>query len=103
MSDQPRRPAPTRTDSSNAFAHHSMKVRIPGIIEEVQRLNPDYSVPIHTALDSLSQTIQHNEPIAMSNLPAPDYAEWAALYAQHAGSTWLDSKWLFAEFFCYRH
>src|SRR5258708_17491126 len=103
MSDQPRRPAPTRTDSSNAFAHHSMKVRVPGIIEEVQRLNPDYSPEVHAALARLSHAIQHDEPIAMIDLPAPDYAEWTELYAQHAGSTWLNSEWFFAEFFFYRH
>src|SRR5258708_7797769 len=103
MSDQPHRPAPTRTDSSNTFAHHSMKVRVPGIIEEVQRLNPDYSLEVHAALARLSQSIQDDEPIAMIDLPAPDYAEWTALYAQHAGSTWLNSEWFFAEFFFYRH
>ncbi len=103
MSDQPRRPAPTRTDSSNAFAHHSMKVRVPDIIEEVQRLNPDYSPEVHAALARLSQSIRDDDPIAMIDLPAPDYAEWTALYAQHTGSTWLNSEWFFAEFFFYRH
>lgn len=96
------RPVPTPTDGSNPFAHHSMKVRVPRIIEETQKLNPDYPTPIQKALDELRFGIANNAPIPMLTLPAPDYDEWAALHEAHAGETWLNSEWFFAEVYSYR-
>src|SRR4051812_29935850 len=97
------RPAPIRTDHSNAFANYSMKVRVPKIIEEVQKLNPDYPAPIQAALEKLRRDIEQDAPIPMIDLPAPDFEDWAAQYAPHAGETWLSSEWFFAEIFVYRH
>ena len=53
MADADPRPAPIRTDSSNAFAHNTLKVRIPAIVREVQRLTPGYPAPTPAALDQL--------------------------------------------------
>jgi Damage-control phosphatase ARMT1-like domain len=97
------RPAPIRTDASNAFAHHTMKVRVPGIIREVQALNPDYPAPVQKALDTLRETIQNDGLIAMIDLPAPDYDQWARVYEAHDKETWLSTEWFFAEHFFYRH
>lgn len=97
------RPQPLRTDGSNAFAHRSMKIRVPAIIREVQALNPDYPASIMHALDALHDGIQTDTPIPMLSLPAPDYDEWATAYAPHAGETWLHSYWFFTEIFFYRH
>src|SRR4051812_13187101 len=96
------RPAPIQTNASNEFAHYSMKVRVPKIIEEVQTLNPDYSPTIQRSLYQLRESIEKDTPIPMLDLPAPDHDEWAAIYADHAGSSWLDSQWFFAETFVYR-
>ncbi len=97
------RPSPLRTDLSNAFAHVSMQSRVPRILNEVQQLNADYDPLIQQALDTLHDAIQDNAPIPMLDLPAPDYDDWAAQYAEHAGETWLGSSWFFAEIFFYRH
>ena len=97
------RPAPVRTDTSNAFAHHTMQVRLPAILREVQTLNPDYPPDIQRNLDVLRENIQGDGPIPMLDLPAPDYDEWASAYADHRGETWHASEWFFAEMFAYRH
>ena len=91
------RPKPIRTDVSDAFAHHTMKVRVPNIIRETQKLNPDYSEAIHEALDRLRFNIERDAPI-----PPIDDPVWAALYARHQGETWLNSEWYFAETYFYR-
>ncbi|HLY28387.1 MAG TPA: ARMT1-like domain-containing protein [Aggregatilineales bacterium] len=97
-----RRPAPIRTDSSNDFAHFSMKVRVPNILEEIQARNPDYPAPIHRALEKLSNDLANDAPIPMIGLPAPDYDDWTALYGPHAGESWLNTTWFFAELYLYR-
>lgn len=97
------RPAPILTNDHQAFGYYSMKVRVPKIIEEVITLNPDYSAPIRDALYALARDIESDAPIPMIDLPAPDYAVWAAEYTPHAGETWLNSVWFFAEIFMYRH
>ena len=102
MADADPRPAPIRTDSSNAFAHNTLKVRIPAIVREVQRLNPGYPAPIQAALDQLHDEIAGNAPIRPLALPAPDGDDWAAAYAERAGDTWHNTEWWFAEIYFYR-
>lgn len=94
---QANRPAPIRTDSSDAFANDTMKRRVPNIIRETQELNPDYSDEIQDALDALRQEIEGDAPIRAIDDPV-----WAALLARHAGETWLHSEWFFAEVYFYR-
>lgn len=91
------RPRPLRTDGSDAFAHDTMIRRVPEIIRETQRLNPDYPAEIHAALDDLHQNIQGN-----ATIPHIDDPVWAALLARHAGETWLNSEWFFTEVYFYR-
>jgi uncharacterized protein with ATP-grasp and redox domains len=97
------RPAAVRTNTSNAFAHHTMQVRVPAIIREVQTLNADYPPDIQRNLDVLRESIQADGPIPMLDLPAPDYDDWASAYASHRGETWQATEWFFAETFAYRH
>jgi uncharacterized protein with ATP-grasp and redox domains len=96
------RPPAIRTDTSNAFANNTMRVRIPDIVREVEALNPDYPAPIRAALGALREAVASGAPIPMLDLPAPDYDEWAAAYAEHAGETWHDTQWFFAETYFYR-
>jgi uncharacterized protein with ATP-grasp and redox domains len=93
----PTRPAPIRTDGSDAFAHDTMKRRVPNIIRETQELNPDYPDDIQEALDALHRDIQGDAPIARIDDPI-----WAALLARHAGESWLNTEWFFAEVYFYR-
>jgi len=102
MTDAGSRPAPIRTDTSNAFAHNTLKVRIPAIVREVQHLNPKYPAQIQAALDKLHDEIAGNAPIPPLKLPAPDADDWAAAYAERAGETWQNTQWWFAEVYFYR-
>ena len=63
------RPKPIRTDASDAFAHHTMQVRVPNIIRETQKLNPDYPEAIHEALDRLRLNIERDAPIPVDRRP----------------------------------
>jgi Damage-control phosphatase ARMT1-like domain len=96
------RPAPLRTDASNAFAHHSMGVRVPKILDEVSERNPDYPPAVHRAIARLRDEIRGNYPLPGLGFPAPDAGEWEAALAAHAGNTWLSTDWFFAECYVYR-
>ncbi|MBL8161063.1 MAG: protein-glutamate O-methyltransferase family protein [Anaerolineae bacterium] len=98
----PERPPLIRTDSSNAFAHNTMSVRVPGIIREVSRLNPDYAPRIHAALEDLARSIAENTPIPPLDPLGPDVDLWAEAYSAHAGHHWLQTDWFFAEIYFYR-
>jgi hypothetical protein len=93
---------PIRTDSSNAFAHRTMSVRIPAIIREIQALNPDYPPEVQKALDAAHDELVNDAPIPMLALPAPDYDEWTSACLAHR-HTWLNTDWFFAEMFLYRY
>ena len=102
------RPQPLRMD--NDFAYRTMSERIPGIIREVQSANADFSPGIQRALDRLHDMLTQNQPVPMLDqapVPAPDFADWEAVYrAQQAKITpltWLHCEWFFAETFLYRH
>ena len=109
MSDQNvQRPEPLGMD--NAFAYDTMSRRVPGIIRQIQDVNPDYPASIMQALDRLHDDMKANAPIPMiDNAPIPtlDYATWEAGYQTHAAKfqpyTWLNNTWFFAEVFLYRH
>ena len=102
------RPAPIRTDHSNAFANNTMRVRLPAIINEVEALHPDYSPDIKRRLRQLRNDIAGGVRISETELaPAEDSVEWAdALGRQReivgAEPTWQRAEWFFAETYVYR-
>ncbi|HET6147527.1 MAG TPA: ARMT1-like domain-containing protein [Polyangia bacterium] len=96
------RPAPLRTDESNAFAHYSMGVRVPKILEEVSARNPDYPPGVHRAVARLRDDIRADGPLPELGFPAPDATEWEAALAAHPRATWLATDWFFAECYVYR-
>lgn len=96
------RPAPLRTDGSNAFAHHSMAVRVPGIIEQMIERNGDYPASIKDALKRLHDEIAGNARMRVFGAPAPDHDMWARRLQAFEGESWLDTEWFFAEMFSYR-
>jgi hypothetical protein len=93
------RPPPIRTDSSNAFAHFSMRVRVPKILEEVVRRNADYAPAVKGAVEALAEAIRSNALLPPLAFPAPDEGEWLGEIEQ-AG--WLASTWFMAECYAYR-
>ena len=96
-------PPMIRTNHSNAFANHTMGVRLPKIIRRVRDLNPDYPASVRRNLDALGNSMGNDDPIPMLDLPAPDYDAWATAHAVHEQDTWLNTDWFFAETFAYRH
>jgi hypothetical protein len=95
-------PPALRTDAGNAFAHYSMSVRVPKILDEVSARNPDYPPSVHRAIARLRDDIAGNAPLPPLGFPAPDAGEWEAALAAHAGQTWLATDWFFAECYVYR-
>lgn len=97
------RPQPLRMD--NAFAHDTMKVRVPGILADVRRANEHYSPAVLDALDRLRDALMTDKPILpLDSLPVPalDHAMWAAAYQEQqressAPLSWLHAEWFFAE------
>ena len=99
---QPFRPAPIRTDHTNAFANHTMRVRVPETIQTTLDTNPHFPPSIQDALARLRDAIGGDAPIQPVSLPAPDYDAWVALHAPYAGDTWHHTEWFFAEVYTYR-
>lgn len=97
-----RRPAPLRTDGSNAFARHSMAVRVPGLIQETVARNPDYPRAVKEAFERLYDEVVGDAPLRLFAPPAPDFDLWTARFAPHRGATWLDAEWFFCEMLVYR-
>ena len=108
MSQPISRPAPIRTDTSNAFANNTMRVRLPAIIDEVIALNPDYPADIRRRLKGLRHYLAVGWRIdEIDLLPAGDIGHWSrALQRQRdiVGSepTWHNAEWFFAETYAYR-
>ena len=101
-------PAPICTDESNAFANNTMKVRLPTIIEETIRLNPDYTDSIKLKLSELQQASADGQPIQpLDRHSAPDYDQWLIALEQQQSMvddelTWQNAEWFFAETYIYR-
>ncbi len=102
MLTAPAAPPMIRSDTSNAFAHDTMRVRVPAIVRDVAARNPDYPPLIADGLARLADALEADAPIPMLERPAPDYAGWASLYAAHCPATWQGAAWFFAEFYVYR-
>lgn len=96
------RPQPIRTDTSNDFGHDTMLRRLPGIFRDTAARNPDYPPGIRDALERLASDLESDRPILMLDRPAPDYDDWRAAWEPHAGDTWQNTVWFFAETYAYR-
>jgi uncharacterized protein with ATP-grasp and redox domains len=95
------RPEPLRTDGSNAFARHSMQVRVPRIAREVAARGT-YSAEVKRDVESLATDLEADAPVPAPKPPAADVEGWAQAYAEHAGETWLGTEWFYAELAFYR-
>lgn len=96
------RPTPIRTDSSNAFAHYSMAVRVPNIVQETIERNPDYPPSVKDRLRRLKDRLVEDAPLRLPAPPAPDRDLWAHRFGAHRGDTWLGAEWFFSEMLIYR-
>ena len=101
-------PPPIRTDTSNAFAHNTMRVRLPAIIDETIALNGDYAAGIKEALVRLRDDMAAGSEIRELELEsAPDHSAWMRAMASqreivHGALGWHNAEWFFAETYAYR-
>ena len=108
MSPSLARPAPIRTDHSNAFANNTMRARLPAIIDEVIALNPDFPPELLRHLRWLRRDLAEGARIDQTELlPAGDIGDWSdALQRQReiirSEPTWQNAEWFFAETYAYR-
>jgi hypothetical protein len=92
-------PPPIRTDESNAFAHYSMTVRVPKILDDVRSENADYPTAVLDAIARLGDDIRNDARLPPLGFPAPDAAEWQPA---PGAETWLHTEWFLAECYLYR-
>jgi Damage-control phosphatase ARMT1-like domain len=98
----PAPPRPIRTDGSNAFAHYSMRERVPRIARDMLERNQDYPAAILGSVERLARDIEDDRPLPEPQPPDGDVPGWTAAHASHAGETWLGTDWFFAEVAFYR-
>jgi uncharacterized protein with ATP-grasp and redox domains len=95
------RPPPLRTDGSNGFAHHTMRVRVPRIARDVvEREKPPARAC--AAIEQLARDVEENRPLPAPRGPSPDVEAWTASHAEHPGESWLAAEWFHAEHVFYR-
>jgi damage control phosphatase ARMT1-like protein len=102
MHAPPGLPARIRTDSTNPFAHHTMAVRVPAIIDTVLEQNPDYEAPVVEGLLGLAAALRQNAAVPEPEPAGPALGGWRAALAERQGARWLETDWFFAENYAYR-
>ncbi len=88
------------TSDQGSFARSTIVERKPQIIAQVIAEN-DYPDDVLGALEAFRREIAGDEvqPLQES---APDVDEWNTAWREHAGKTWLELPWYFAETYFYR-
>lgn len=97
--------APIRTDGTNAFADHTVRVRLPDILTDTLAANPTLAPVYRAKIEALRDEIAAGGLIAM--LPPrddahPEYDGWVRAGQARAGAAWRDVDWFFCETFMYR-
>ena len=95
-------PPRIRTDASNAFAHHTMSVRVPAILDDVLRDNADYSPRVRDRVVALQAALRTGEPFPALPPASPHAETWLVELERRQGEGWLSSDWFFAESYAYR-
>jgi uncharacterized protein with ATP-grasp and redox domains len=93
-------PLPILTSETGSFAHNTLAVRIPRIVEETLAQNhfPD---EIRRAVQDLHEEILHGRVRGLRE-ETPDKEFWSAVSQEYIGRAWLDVPWFWAETFFYR-
>ena len=102
MRAPPGLPPRIRTDASNPFAQHTMAVRVPAILDEVLRKNPDLPPPSALRVAALRDSLQADARLPALPMGAPHSAEWLATLPSRASASWGQCDWFFAETYAYR-
>jgi hypothetical protein len=95
-------PPRIRTDSSNAFAHHTLAVRVPAIVDAVLERNPDYAPRVRERILALADALRSGARLPALDAGALHADEWLDYLAARSQEGWLSSDWLTAENYAYR-
>ncbi|HWO14845.1 MAG TPA: ARMT1-like domain-containing protein [Polyangiaceae bacterium] len=95
-------PPRIRSDASNAFAHHTMAVRVPAILEDVLRENADYPPAVRQRIAELQRALRDGARLPALPSNAPHAAEWMSALESRPGEGWLSSDWFAVENYLYR-
>jgi hypothetical protein len=98
----PALPPRIRSDASNTFAHHTMAVRVPAILEDVLRDNPDYAPRVRDRIVSLRGALRAGSRLPALDASAPHAEAWQAELSKRQHEGWLSSDWFFVENYAYR-
>lgn len=102
-------PSVIRTSEPGSFAQNTLKVRVPGILDETLARN-DFPAEIFAAATALREEItsgalrglQAQSGEAAFALAAGDCQFWESAAKPYLGRSWLDVPWYFAEAYFYR-
>jgi hypothetical protein len=95
-------PGRIRTDTTNAFAHHTLEVRVPAIVRDVLAREPSLPKAVADAVARLAAELESGAPLPPLAGDAAGAAEVRRALAERAGDGWLSTDWLFAETYAYR-
>lgn len=95
-------PARIRTDSSNAFAHHTLAVRVPAIVDAVLERNPDYAPRVRERILALADALRSGARLPALDAGALHADQWLDYLAARSQEGWLSSDWFTAENYAYR-
>ncbi|MDZ4701539.1 MAG: damage-control phosphatase ARMT1 family protein [Rhodothermales bacterium] len=94
-------PPPLRGADPDSFARSTVTSRMPALARRA-RLNPEVPAAAHPAIEALAAELPHAPIRHLDDPHAPDLAGWRSLVDPHAGASWLEVPWLFAEFYLFR-
>lgn len=95
-------PGRIRTDTTNAFAHHTLRVRVPAILRDVLERNGDYEPGVERAVEELAVALESNAALPELAGDAPGAGAVRRALHERDGETWLGTDWFFAETYAYR-
>ena len=98
-------PGPIMTDESNEFGSHTMRVRVPAILDQTLAANPQLQGSGREALAALRDEIASGavmKPLTWQGENAGEISGWQTAYTRRAGQTWHSTDWFFAETYAYR-
>jgi uncharacterized protein with ATP-grasp and redox domains len=87
--------------TAGSFAHRTVKLRLPKILQETVRELPALPAEQRAACDALFAELTGGVLRGLTE-HAPDRAAWDLACAPHLGHKWLDLPWYFAESYFYR-
>lgn len=103
--------SPILTDGSNEFARHTVRTRLPGILDAVIAGDAGLPRPRIDAVRRLREALISDSPLELFPAPAPDWDFWRPRFEAHArrmeAATGapprpLNAEWFFLEHYLYR-